>query len=311
MILTVCPNTALDKIYFIKRWTPGIPMRTNEMATCVGGKGLDSSVVLRQLGVETVGLGFFAGKIGEELVEILKDYGIIPEPVWAGGINRIAHVIAETETNIHSHVIVGEIEISEEQKTEFVKKFSDRIHEADWVIIAGSLPPSLKEDFYYDLIKIAKAAGVPSLIDSQRRFMLEAIKAKPEIVKMNWEEFDWTFSKNTPDLETLISQAREIKQQNEIENLILTLSKDGILALTESGNFLVKAPIQKPVNAAGAGDSVSSTIAWRLSQGDNWKESLRWAGAVSAAAVLTQRTGDVRMEDVYRIMPDVEIKEIN
>jgi fructose-1-phosphate kinase PfkB-like protein len=245
MILTVCPNTALDKIYFIKRWTPGIPMRTNNMTTCVGGKGLDSSVVLSQLGVETVGLGFFAGKIGEELVEILKDYGIIPEPVWAGGVNRIAHVIAETETNIHSHVIVGEIEISEEQKTEFIKKFSDRIQEADWVIIAGSLPPSLNKDFYCDLIKIAKAAGVPTLIDSQRSFMLEAIKAKPEIAKMNWEEFDWTFSKKTPDIETLIYQAREIKHQYEIENLILTLSKDGILAFTVSGDFLVKAPIQK------------------------------------------------------------------
>ena len=310
MILTVCANTALDKIFFIKRWTPGIPMRTNKMATCVGGKGLDSSVVLSQLGVETVGLGFFAGKTGEELVEILKEYGIVPEPVWVGGTNRIAHIITETETNIHSHVIVGEVQINEKQKAEFIEKFSRRVQEAKWIIFAGSLPPSLHDDFYIELIRIAKSAGVPTLIDSQREYILEAIKAQPDIVKMNWEEFDWTFSCETHELDALIRKAREIKQQKTIKNLIITLAKDGILALTEGGDFLTKAPIQKTVNAAGAGDSVSSTLAWRLSLGEDWKSALLWAGAVSAATVLTQRTGDVRMEDVERIKPDVFIKEI-
>ncbi len=310
MILTVCANTALDKIIFIKRWTPGIPMRTNKMTTCVGGKGLDSSVVLSQLGVETVGLGFFAGKTGEELIEILKDYGIIPEPVWVGGSNRIAHIITETETNIHSHVIVGEVQINEKQKVEFVEKFSQRVKEAKWVIFAGSLPPSLNDDFYIELIRIAKAAGVPTLIDSQRQYILEAIKAQPDIVKMNREELEWTFSCETPDQDILIRKAREIKQQNAIKNLVITLAKDGILALTESGDFLAKAPVQVPVNAAGAGDSVSSTLAWRLSLGEDWKIALMWAAAVSAATVLTQRTGDIRMEDVERLKPDVTVKEI-
>ena len=140
MILTVCPNTAVDKIFFVEKWTPGVPMRTNNMATCVGGKGLDSSVVLSQLGVETVGLGFFSGKIGEQLIEILKEYGIVPDPVWVGGINRVAYVIAEESTNIHSHVIVGQVEVNDEQKRELVEKFKQHISKAEWVIFAGSIP---------------------------------------------------------------------------------------------------------------------------------------------------------------------------
>jgi 1-phosphofructokinase len=195
MILTICPNTALDKIIFIKEWIPGTPMRTNHMVTCVGGKGLNSAVVLHHLGSETVGMGFFAGKIGEELVELLEEYGIIPEPIWVGGTNRIAHVIAEEKTNIHSHVIVGELVVSAEQKQEFVNKFKKRVKEAEWVIFAGSLPPTINVDFYYELISIAKDANVPSLIDSQKQYIIEAIKAKPDIVKMNWEEFEWTFNK--------------------------------------------------------------------------------------------------------------------
>lgn len=311
MILTVCPNTAMDKIFRIQEWTPGIPMRTNKMVTCVGGKGLNSSVVLSQLGVETVSLGFFAGKTGQELVELLKEYGIIPEPVWVGGTNRIAHVIAEEKTQIHSHVIVGQVEINEAQKREFVEKFSRHIQQADWVIFAGSLPPSLNDDFYVELITIAKKAGVPSLIDSQKQYILEAIKAKPDVVKLNNEEFEWTFDRKVNGLDDLIKQAREVRAEKGIGTFVITMAKDGMLAFTPEGDYLAKAPLQVAVNAAGAGDSVSSTLAWRLSLGENWKDALKCAGAVSAATVLTERTGDVVMSDVDRIYKDVTVTELD
>jgi len=311
MILTVCPNTALDKIFFVKKWTPGVPMRTNNMATCVGGKGLDSSVVLAQLGIETIGMGFFSGKIGEELIEILEEYGIIPDPVWVGGVNRVAYVIAEESTNIHSHVIVGQVEVNEKQITEFTKKFDAQIGKAEWVIFAGSIPPSVNSNFYYGLIESAKKAGVPSLIDAQKAFMRNAIGAKPDVVKMNWEEFEWTFGINAPTFEELCDKAKAFREKKQINDFILTLGEEGILAFTTEGNYHVKAPLQKPLNAAGAGDSVSSTIVWRRTMGESWKETLHWASAVSAAAVLTKRTGDFHMQDVDRIYKDVIIKDMN
>ncbi len=311
MILTVCPNTALDKIIFIKEWIPGTPMRTNHVVTCVGGKGLNSAVVLRHLGAETVGMGFFAGNTGKELIELLKEYGIVPEPVWVGGTNRIAHVIAEEKTNIHSHVITGEVIVSPEQKLEFIDKFIKRMKDAEWVIFAGSLPPSMNDDFYAELITIAKEARVPSLIDSQKQYIIEAIKAKPDIVKLNWEEFEWTFNKKAETLESLILQAKQLYKNEEIKNLVMTLGKNGMLAFTTEGNYLAKAPIQKPVNAAGAGDAVSSTLAYRLSKGDSWESALKWSSAVSAATVLTERTGDIEMADVERIYKEVEVRKID
>jgi 1-phosphofructokinase family hexose kinase len=300
----------MDKIFRIQEWTPGVPMRTNKWAICVGGKGLNSSVVLSQLGVETVGLGFFAGKTGEELVDLLKDYGIIPEPVWVGGHNRIAHVIAEEKTQIHSHVIVGQVEVNEAQKREFVEKFSQRVKQAEYVIFAGSLPPSLNDDFYIELIGIAKAAGKPTLIDSQKQYMLEAIKAKPNVVKLNHEEFEWTFDRKVKDLDDLIKQAREVRAEKELESFVITMAKDGMLAFTPQGDYLTQSPLQKAVNAAGAGDSVSSTLAWRFTLGESWESALKWSGAVSAATVLTERTGDVVMADVERIYKDVTVIKI-
>ena len=242
---------------------------------------------------------------------MLKEYGIIPEPIWVNGTNRIAHVIAEKETNIHSHVIVGEVEISDSQKQEFINKFSIRVREAEWVIFAGSIPPTVNDDFYVKLIEIARQAGIPSLIDSQKQYIVEAIKAKPDIVKMNWEEFEWTFDRKADTIDSLIKQGQELKKQRDIASLVITLSKEGILAFTPEGNYLAKAPFQKPVSAAGAGDAVSSTLVWRLSQGDDWRSALVWASSVSAAAVLTERTGDVHLEDVERIRKDVVVSNLD
>lgn len=310
MILTVCPNTALDKVIFVKKWTPGVPMRTNKIVTCVGGKGLDSSVVLSHLGVETVGLGFFSGNIGKELIEILKNYNVIPVPVWVGGNNRISYVIADESTNIHSHVIVGEVNVNQNQKEEFVEKFSEQINKAKWVIFAGSIPPSVDQNFYKTMIEIANNASVPSLVDTQNDFMVEAISAKPTVVKMNWKEFEWTFGLEALTINALYTQAKIIRIDKKLKNLILTLGENGILALTEEGDYISKAPYQKPVNAAGAGDAVSSVIVWRLSIGDSWPDVLRWASAISAAAVLTERTGDVCMDDVDRILPGVSVNRL-
>ena len=310
MILTICPNPALDKIIFIEKWIAGTPMRTNKINVCVGGKGLNSSVALRHLGLETVGMGFFAGKTGKELIEILEEYGVQPLPVWVDGETRISHVIAERDTQIHSHVITGDVIISENQKTEFFEKYKIFALKANWIIFGGSLPASLPDDFYVDYIDYAKKIGVPSLIDSQKESLVYGIKAQPEIVKMNREEFEWTFNQKADSHKMLISQARELRSSLKIQNLVMTLSREGIIALTTEGNFYAVAPQQVPVNAAGAGDSASSALVWKLSEHENWETALRWAAAVSSASVLTERTADFHFEDVNRIFPQVRIEKL-
>jgi len=99
-------------------------------------------------------------------------------------------------------VIAGQPLISKEQKQEFVDRFREMVLEAEWVIFAGSVPKSLDNDFYAELILIAQAANVSTLVDSQKAFIVEAIKTKPDIVKLNWEEFEWTFNKKAETIES-------------------------------------------------------------------------------------------------------------
>jgi 1-phosphofructokinase family hexose kinase len=307
MILTVTANTALDKVLFIDEWVSGSVMRTPKVVSSVGGKGLDSSVVLRHLGVETVAMAFIAGEAGRELAKIVEGYGIIPEWIWVGGETRTANVIVEREHNRHSHIISGNLSITPEQQLDYLQRFKLRLQEADWVICAGSVAGDLPPDFYRVFAEEARKAGVPVLIDTTGRPMQEAVAARPDIVKMNWDEFQATFGVEAKTLDDLIARARQVYTDKDLNALVITCSKEGILAFSRQGAFLTRAPILPSVNAAGAGDAVSSALAWRFSLGDTWREALKWAGAVSAAVVLTEGTADCRMEDIHKIYPDVRV----
>ena len=155
MILTVTPHSALDKLLFIDKYTPGSVHRTDDIIYSVGGKGLDSSVTLRCLGVDAVGLVFVAADTGKKLIELVEGFGIIPEPVWVDGETRVAHVISETQVGRHSHVISGKLLINQEQLNEFYSRFSILVRQATYVICAGSVPPVITTAVYREITEIA------------------------------------------------------------------------------------------------------------------------------------------------------------
>jgi 1-phosphofructokinase family hexose kinase len=310
MILTVTLNTALDKVIFIDEWTSGLPMRTSKILTCVGGKGLDSSVVLRHLGVETAGLCFVAEESGKELLRTTEEYGIRPIPVWVGGETRLAHVIIEKRHHRHSHIISGALSITDGHCRQMLELFSKWVKGADYVICAGSIPAGVPTDLYARMTVIAHQNGIPLLIDSQLAAICDSLPARPDIVKLNWDEFERTFQIQAANLPALVESGTRVYQQYGIRALVLTCAADGILAFTPDGAFHAIAPRQQAVNAAGAGDAVSSALAWRLSQGDAWPEALCFAAATSAAVVLTERTADCHMEDIVKILPAVKIEAI-
>jgi 1-phosphofructokinase family hexose kinase len=310
MILTVTLNTALDRVLFIDEWQSGLPMRTAKNVTSVGGKGLDSSVVLRHLGVETVGLYFVAGKTGIELIDLVEKYGIIPEPVWVDGETRLAHVVVEQRHHRHSHIIAGLLSITPFHCEQLLEKFTEKVIGAGYVILASSIPPGIPADFYCRMTEIAHLAGVPILIDSWDDGITGALPAAPDILKMNWNEFECTFQQRVDTIEALVECAKRVFHEKEMNALLVTCAENGILAFTPQGAFHALAPRQQAINAAGVGDAASSGLVWRLSLGESWAESLRWSVATSAATVLTEGTANCRMEDILKILPETNLKSL-
>jgi|YNPNPStandDraft_1061719.scaffolds.fasta_scaffold00280_27 1-phosphofructokinase family hexose kinase len=311
MYLTINPNSALDRVLFIEQFVPGSRMIPSKTIESVGGKGFDTAVVLRALGLETLTIGYVAGETGRTLVHLLERYGIRHDLIWVEGETRVALVIAETLHHRHSHIIYGNYTVPPQACDDFFTRFRRHVANAQWVIGAGSLPEGLPKDFYQRVIKIAAEHHVPVLIDCPGEPALQAIPARPMILKMNWQEFERTFQTNAATLEELASQATEVKQTTQIPNLVITCGEHGVLALTAQGTFLALPPRQKAVNAAGAGDAVSAALAWRLSLGDNWTSALKWAAATGAAVVLTEGTADCHREDIDRFYSQTTVQELN
>jgi len=310
MILTITPNSAIDRVIFIDEWQPGGVMRTTRVVTSVGGKGLDASVVLRALGAETLGMTFAAGDIGRQLVTLLETYGIRHDIVWVRGETRIAHVIVETRHQRHSHIMTGALHIPPEACAEFMRRLRARVREASWVIAGGSLSQSLAESFYRTAVDIAHEAGVPILLDAVGPPFLAALPARPTIVKMNRHEFAETFATGELPLHDLWAQAGALVERQGLPAMVLTCGEEGIIALAGGRAYLARAPRQKVVNAAGAGDAVSAALTWAFARGQDWPDALRWAAATSAAVVLTEGTADCRLSEIQRIYPHTTVEVV-
>ncbi|MFC1975454.1 1-phosphofructokinase family hexose kinase [Chloroflexota bacterium] len=308
MILTVTANSALDRVLFIDEFQPGVTMRPHKMVESVGGKGFDASVVLQTLGVENMALGFVAGLTGRQLVKLLNGYGIPHDLVWVDGETRIAHVVVETWHHRHSHLIAAGLSVSSDAYQTLLERYRTYLRQAMWVIVGGSLAAGVPVSCYRHLVEVAQEIGVPVLVDSFGPPLLEALSARPAILKMNRDEFAQSFGIQTKTLADLAAEAQDLYEHEPLSALVITCGVEGVLALTPEGTYLAVAPAQQAVNAAGAGDSVSAALTWRFSRGDDWPEALRWAAATGAAVALTEGTADCCLIDIERILPQTDVQ---
>ena len=311
MILAINANAAIDWIYFIDRFTPGSAMRVKKAVLGVGGKGLDAALVLRTLGAPLKAVSFAAGQNGKVLADLLAQRKVDCEFVWVDGETRVSNVIVETEFNRHSHVITPGYEVNSQDCDRFIDRMEKLAGGAQWAVMGGSLPQGAPPDFYFRIIDRLHTLGVKTLIDNTGIPMLAALNAVPEISKMNQAEFQSTFDVQIRNTGDLAAACRRIITQYRLNALVVTRGKDGILACTPEGIYeAVLGQSVKEVNAAGAGDAVSGTLAYRLSLGDTWAQALSWAVAVSAAVVKTEGTAECSLPDVLDLYPHARVRTL-
>ncbi|MFO7632066.1 MAG: hexose kinase [Caldilinea sp.] len=309
MILTLTANAALDRVIFIEEFVPATTMRAPRFIECAGGKGFDTSVALRGLNQPTTAIGFVAGYYGSLLVNVLQNYGIDVDPIWLPGETRLANVLVETVRARHSHVMIGALPVTAADIEAMMDRFDLHLSDASWVVAAGSLPPGMPLSFYHTVTERAHAAGKPILIDATGAPLLDALAARPDVVKLNQDEFVDTFGLTGGELPAIVAAAQKMQEDRCLPALALTCGREGVIAITPEVVVQAQAPVQRAINAAGAGDAASAAIVWRRTLGDSWPETVRWAAAVSAASVGTEGTAEVRFADVEHLLPDVRVTD--
>lgn len=253
MIYTVTFNPSLDYIVRLDSFTAGEINRVNYEQVLGGGKGINVSIVLGNLGHESTALGFTAGFTGEEIKRQLDGFGVkhdfvqLPE-----GFTRInVKVKADKETEINGQ---GP-DISEAKREELFEKL-DTLSEGDTLVLAGSIPKTLPDDIYEKIMARLEGRGIRIIVDAEKKLLLNVLKYHPFLIKPNNHELGDMFGVKLTTDEEIITYAKKL-QEKGAQNVLISMAGDGAILLTADGkHYKSPAPKGKLINSVGAGDSM-------------------------------------------------------
>lgn len=253
MIYTVTFNPSLDYIVSVDDFKLGKTNRTSSELMLAGGKGINVSIVLKNLGVESTALGFIAGFTGDEIAKRLRNQGINTEFIKIDeGMSRINLKVK----NIDGTEINGQGPVISSQKQEELMKILDSLERGDVLVLAGSIPSSMPSDIYSKILERMKEKDIVTVVDATKDLLLNVLEYKPFLVKPNNHELGEIFGVELETREDVVLYGKKLQQMGA-KNVLISLAGEGAVLIAEDGNvYDSPAPEGKLVNGVGAGDSM-------------------------------------------------------
>ena len=309
MILTVTLNAAIDKRYVVEGFRTGEVNRVKECTYVPGGKGLNVSKPASIYGAEVVATGFAGGHAGAYIEDALKPFGIRSAFYHVDAESRSCINIWDEVNQVQTEFLEPGFTLTEEDFAGFEAKFRQLVQEAKVVAMSGSVPKGLDGTAYQRLVKIVKDAGIPVILDTSGKLLEMGIEAIPTMIKPNIDEIRMLTGKRCDDISEIIEAARALHERG-VKIVAVSLGADGSLAVGDDGIFRARVPKIDAVNTVGCGDSMIAGFALGLSKGLPLEETLRLASAISAAAAMREETGFFVMEDMEKLLPQIEITRL-
>lgn len=296
MIYTVTFNPAIDYVVAINKIEAGCVNRLSSEQIYFGGKGINISLVLKELGITSKALGFVAGFTGEAIENGLKEAGIITDFVHLEkGNSRINVKIrsdAETELNAAGP------EISDKALSELFRKLNI-LENGDTIVLAGSVPKSLPEDVYEQILRQLSDRDIRTVVDASKELLINSLKYKPFLIKPNLQELGEIFGE-TPVSEDEITAYAEKLRQMGAQNVLVSMAGDGAILL-DSENNIHKSGVCSGIvrNSVGAGDSMIAGFLAGISDGD-FSYALKLGTAAGGATAFSD--GLAVREDIFTLL---------
>ena len=253
MIYTVTFNPSLDYIVSVDDFKLGLTNRTSSELMLPGGKGINVSIVLKNLGIESTALGFMAGFTGKEIARRLKEDGVTSDFIQIEeGISRINLKLK----SIDGTEINGSGPKIPKDKVEELMDRLNTMKEGDILFLAGSIPASMPDDIYSRIMKELKDKGVMIVVDATRDLLVNVLPYKPFMIKPNNFELGEIFGVEIKDKDDVCKYAKKLQEQGA-RNVLVSMAGDGAVLLAEDGSeYRAEAPKGTVKNSVGAGDSM-------------------------------------------------------
>ncbi|MBR1663810.1 MAG: 1-phosphofructokinase [Ruminococcus sp.] len=272
MIMTVTFNPAIDYVVHTEGFALGEVNRSSSEQMYFGGKGINVSVVLKELGVSSVATGFVAGFTGQAIEKGIRDMGIETDFVrLPSGNSRINVKIKsgqETELN-------GQGPDIDNKSLEMLFEKTDKLKDGDTLILAGSIPSSLPSDVYERILHRVHSRNIRTVVDASKDLLLKVLKYEPFLVKPNNIELGEMFGVKPETDDDIEKYARKLKDMGA-KNVLVSMAGDGAMLIDENGHKHRCGVCKgKVINSVGAGDSMVAGFVAGVILQEDWDDAVQ------------------------------------
>ena len=300
MIYTITFNPSLDYIVSVDNFRLGYTNRTNKECMFPGGKGINVSIVLQNLGIKSTALGFVAGFTGEEIIRRLLEKGINADFIPVnGGMSRINVKLLDVDgTEINGcgpHIDNASVE-------EFMKKL-EQLGEGDTLVLAGSIPTSMSSNIYQEIMEQLQGCGIKIVVDATKELLLNVLEYHPFLIKPNNHELGEIFGVQLTTREDVLPYGKKLQEMGA-RNVLISLGGEGAVLLAENGQVLdTAAPNGEVVNSVGAGDSMVAGFLAGWMEKQNYEHAFYTGVAAGSASAFSEELATKEeITDLYERM---------
>ncbi|MFN8374178.1 MAG: 1-phosphofructokinase family hexose kinase [Anaerolineae bacterium] len=306
MIVSITANTTIDQTLFVPSLPMGRTVRARKTVQSMGGKPTDASWILGEMGIPSLALGFAAGAMKHKVYTLLQARGVQTDFVECDGETRVNTVII-TDSGETVTITTNTLVVQPPHLDQLREKFRAVLPQTTVVVLGGTLPTGVAPEFYVEFIGLARERNIPVVFDADEPNLGVGLQAHPTYIKPNHHELEHLTGKTINDLDSAYRAGREIISKYGTCPII-TMGKDGALAVLPDKAYFVPPLDIEVVSASGAGDGMLAGITASLYQQQPIEEGLRLGAACAAAVCLLPGTADCRREDVERLLPQVQLQ---
>ena len=285
MIYTVTFNPSLDYIVSVDNFRLGLTNRTDSELLLPGGKGINVSVVLMNLGIESTALGFVAGFTGEEVIRRLEQMGVKNGFIWLEeGFTRINLKLK----SIDGTEINGQGPAIGEEPAGLLMKKLNTLGEGDVLFLSGSIPASMPDDAYRKIMEMLDGKGIMTVVDATGHLLMNVLEYRPFLIKPNNHELGEIFETELKTRESVIPYGRKLQEMGA-RNVLVSMAGEGAVLIAANGEvYDTPAPEGKLVNGVGAGDSMVAGFMAGYMERHDYGHAFRMGVAAGSASAFSE-----------------------
>lgn len=309
MITTLTLNPCIDRTITIEKFLYGGTNKVTNVRNDIGGKGINVSIVLKNLGMETTCLGFRYNQSADKVEKSLQNQNIFSDLVGVDGDQRINIKIFDESQKVMSEFNESGHPVTEEAVERLLQKVDEYLDKTTIMILAGSVPKGVPDNIYRTIIEKANEKGIKIILDAANQLFLEGLKGKPYLIKPNIDEFSAALNREIRTREEIIRAAREIIDEG-VTYVCVSMGKEGAVLVGKEEAYFAPALDLEVKGIQGAGDSLVAGLAIAMEEGKDVESMLRYAVAAAGGSLIREGTQLCQKEDFERMIAQVQIERL-